>query len=268
MSGPFDLLPQFQQANPGFGTPPVSPAPGAMVTRAASLKVQPAGGKLLDYIYHDSIEWFEQLYRKLPTTGMYSASPQSPVTIEVGSFRVPQSMVFVLLDYYFDIYRFSGAVVGEFVPIENRRLSTQVTWDITLPSGRRPANMLFQIVPQDPSVASQEYAPTITGGNMRTGLTPASDFMFTQAAALQQQMAGGAALSSLPQRHHRDGLMQLNQNYVARASDTVAVKLTVRDALPIPIGFFEANICGLLLPQLVFEKYQVSGKPTPIEGGV
>ncbi len=241
-------------ANPdlGHGLPP-SPNPGAGY-RVRTVRAQQPGGELLGYLPSEGVLWFEQLYRVLPPRGMYDATPSKPLTFNMGSFRVPQSMVLVVIDYAFDIYRFSGAAASDYLPIETNRLSTQIGWDINI-DNNRPGNLSFQLAPKEQSQTQQAFTA-------RQGPTqPAQQWQFDAARASQLQAAVSAGLALMPQRHHRNGLVQLANTYVAKSSSSLNVACSIFGRVPIPIGFFEANICGMLLPQNVYAAYQETNVP-------
>jgi len=235
-----------------LGAPPPQPLPGSG-TRIQTVRAQPPGGALMGYMQSQAVLWFEQLYRKLPPEGMFGATPSRPVRFTMGAFRVPKSMVLVVQDYAFDIYRFSGAAAGDYVPIEENRLSTQIGWDIQVDSDR-PANLSFQIIPQVQSQSQPTFA-TIAPG------VPAQQWQFDEVRALQNQGPAGPALSMMPQRRHRPGLMKLSNQYVARAGQVLQVTCSVINAVPIPIAFFEAGVTGLLITQSVFDAYQTAAAP-------
>jgi len=242
-------------ANPdlGHGPLPPMPMPGAVVTRMHTVRAQQPGGELLGYLQSDGIVWFEQMYRVLPPRGMYGAIPSKPLTFTMGAFKVPQSMVLVVLDYSFDIYRFSGQGAGDFIPVEPNRLSTQVGWDIKV-DNQRPSNLRFQLLPQVQSQTQQAFPVTTPGA-------PVQPFQFDLARAQASQGPVGPALALMPQRRHRDGLLQIANQYVARSSAVLSVTCSVLNQIPIPIGFFEADICGMLLPQNVYDAYQKANVP-------
>jgi len=237
------------QANPGFklGALP-QPQPGAAITRIETVRTQQPGGALMGYMQSASIVWFEQLYRKLSPTGMFGATPNKPVTFTMGSFRVPQSMVLVIVDYSFDVYRFSGAAAADYIPVESRRLSTQIGWDI-LVDGRHQGQLSYQIIPQPQTQTQQPFANFVPG-------QPAEGWEFDQIRALQSQVPAGPALSMMPQRHHRDGLVKLANSYVAMSGSTLLVNCSILNQIPIPIAFFEADITGMLMPQTAYDAYQ------------
>lgn len=241
-------------ANPDLrGGLPARPQPGSGV-RIHTVRAQQPGGELIKYVPQEGVLWFEQLYRVLPPRGMYDATPNKPLTFGMGAVRVPKSMVLVIIDYAFDIYRFSGASADDYFPIEDRRLSTQVGWDINV-DGQRKANLDMQILPKAQSQSQQAFASP-TGINQQ-----AQQWQFDAVRASQQQVAAGPGLSLLPQRPHREGLVQLSNTYVAKSSQTLNVACSVINKIPIPIAFFEANICGVLLPQNVYAAYQEAGVP-------
>ncbi len=262
-----DPLHAIAQANPGFslaGLP--APKPGAGATRIELMRVQQAGGSMMEYTPSENVLWFEQLYRKLPPDGMFNARPNEPVTFTMGSFRVPKSMVLVIFDYSFDIYRFSGAAAGDYLPVEERRFSTQVGWDIKV-DNQRPANLNFQIIPQVQTQTQQPFA-TIAPG------VAAQAWQFDEVRALQGQGPAGPGLSMLPQRRTRGGLVQLTNPYVAKPNQTLQVTTSIINQIPIPIAFFEADIAGMLLPVSVYDAYQKAALPVgsafvpPIPGAV
>lgn len=231
------------------------PAPqlGASITRMETVRAQQPGGELMGYVPHESVTWFEQLYRVLPPNGMYNATPNKPVTVVLGSFKVPQSMVLVIIDYSFDIYRFSGASPSDFVPLETNRLSTQVGWDIKV-DDKRPSNLRFQLVPAVQSQSQQAFPVTTPG------VTPQS-FQFDLVRASALQGPAGAALAMLPQRRHRSGLVRIANTYVAKSSSVLVTSCSIFNKVPIPIGFFEADVCGMLLPQNVYDRWQAASVP-------
>jgi hypothetical protein len=236
------------------GQAPLRPMPGAGVTRIETVRAHSVGGKLLEYTQSEQLLYFEQLYRKLPVDGLYNATPNHPITFTMGSFKVLRNQVLVILDYNFDIYRFSGAAAGDYVPIENNRLSTQVGWDITV-NAQRPGALQYQIIPGVPTQSQQPYGPTAVGST-------AQDWEFELVRAAELQGPAGPALSMMPQRHHRNGLVKVANNYVVKANGDIVVSCSVFNRIPIPIAFFEANITGILMPQATYEAYQAANGPT------
>jgi hypothetical protein len=244
-----DANPDLQ---PGGGGMP-QPMPGSAVTRIELLRAQQPGGELLGYVQSQDIVYFEQLYRKLPPNGMYAATPNKPVTFTLGAFQVPKSMVLVIVDYSFDIYRFSGASASDFVPVETNRLSTQVGWDITVDQVRQ-AQLSYQIIPGVQTQNEQTFPSN-------NPLAAPQAWQFDAVRASQNQGPAGPALSLMPQRHHRPGLVKVANNYVARSTSVLRVACSIINYVPIPIGFFEANVCGILMPQNVYDSYQKAAAP-------
>lgn len=251
MSG---ALQNFIAENPhlGVGIKP-SPQPMAAVVMD-TVRAMSVGGEMLKYVQSEQLLYFEQLYRVIAPRGLYNASPNKPLTFTMGAFRVPRNQVLVVVDYSFDIYRFSGAAAGDFVPLERNRLPTQIGWDITI-NANRPGSLSYQIIPQVQTQNNQQYASG-------SPLQQAQGFDFDAIRAQQLQGPAGPALSMMPQRHHRSGLVQVNNNYVAKSNETVAVTCSVINSVPTPLAFFEANICGILFPQNVYQAYQAANVPT------
>lgn len=247
-------LKAFLDANPELGgLAPPRPVPGTG-TRVHTVRAQQPGGELMSYVPSEKILWFEQLYRVLPPDGMYQATPNRPLTINMGSVRVPKSMVLVIIDYAFDIYRFLGGGAGDFIPIETSRLSTQVGWDINI-DNNRPANLSMNLLPKQQSQTQQAFQAQV-GPNQ-----PPQQWQFDLARANQNQVAAGPGMSLLPQRHRRGGSIQLSNTYVAKSSQSLNVACSILNQIPIPIGFFEANIWGALMQQDVYDAYQQAGVP-------
>lgn len=249
-----DALRQFLDANPQLGVvPQPSPKPTAAVVMDTA-RAMNVGGELLKYVQSEQLLYFEQLYRVIAPRGLFNASPNKPLTFTMGAFRVPRSQVLVVLDYNFDIYRFSGAAAGDFVPLEDNRLPTQIGWDINI-NQSRPGSLSYQIIPQVQTQNSQQYASG-------SPLQQADNALFESIRAQQLQGPAGPALSMMPQRHHRRGLMKVSNNYVVKSNETVNVTCSVINSVPIPLAFFEANICGILFPQNVYAAYQAANVPT------
>jgi hypothetical protein len=227
-------------------------APGATPTThvVPTVRAQAPGGQALTYVQSKALLWFERVYRTLPPEGMYNATPNDPVSFTLGSYQVPQDQVLVVTDYAFDIYRFSGAAAGDFVPLEANRLSTQVGWDITISGNTRDGDVGYQIIPAPATLNRQQFADPRAIGR------PAQAWQFDLARQMANQGAVPAAASLMPQRRTRPGLMQVNNNYVANSNSTISVVCSVIRQIPIPIGFFEATICGILMPQIQFAEYQ------------
>lgn len=228
--------------------------PPTVVKIPTARTLQP-GGELLGYLQSQDLEYFERLYRVLPQPGMFSATPSKPVTFTMGAFRVPKSQVLVILDYSFDIYRFSGASPGDYIPVEPNRLSTQVMWDINVNGKRERLNTSYQVIPQQPTQSNQAFATANV-------MAPPQAWQFASVRAAQQQAPGGYGLAGMPQRRHREGLVKVSNQYVARASETLEVGCSVINGIPFPVAFFEANVFGLLISQQVYDAYQAANAPT------
>ena len=253
MVNAFDLS-RVQGSNPGLSVGPVAqPQPAATITRVQTVRAQKPGGEILGYVQSQDLLYFEQLYRIIAPNGIFNATPDKPVTFTMGSFRVPRSQVLVVVDYSFQIFRFSGASPNEYLPLESQRLSTQVSWDIKVDE-KRPGSLSYQLVPQPQTASAAQFSPP----NL---LAPPQSWEFDQQRAVEQQGPAGAALSMMPQRHYRDGLVKLNNNYVARSGQSLVVTCSVFNKVPLPVAFFEANVMGILFPQNVYDDYQAANVP-------
>jgi len=144
------LLQGFGDANPelGLGKAPPQPEPAAHFNPTTIQRVLQAGGELAARFMHPTFLPFEKLFRKFPQQGVFTATPQNNFVLELGSFRVPQQMAFALVDYRFDLYRLSGAAAGDWVPLEERRLSGQIGYDVLIADYRK-ANLTYELDPTE-----------------------------------------------------------------------------------------------------------------------
>ncbi len=264
------MLRAFQDANPGLALGGV-PGPGqsGFVPRSTlPERVLQAGGETAAQFLHPTFLPFETLFRKFPAEGVYTATPQSNFILELGSITVPPQMVLALADYRFDLYRFSGAAAGDWVPIEERRLSGYIGYDVQT-SAARSAQLLMQIQPTPPIAAQQAYERQRTAGLIAAGAEfndnmPAqignvpfppsappfnatvSDFANARAASVASP--GTSGLSTLPQRHERYGAPNLPFTLFVRERQFVQFRAIVFRPVPLPIAFFEVDATGILMP--------------------
>jgi len=245
-------------------------APAATtLTSCNTQRVNFAGGVLASYLTPEMMTPLERTWRKSPEDGIFSASPARPFTFELGSIHVPVSMAFVLLDYRFDIYRPSAVSPGDTVPLESRRLSTQVGWDLVA-SNKRQGNVEYELIPSQPSPDQSAFGSSsfVNGGIIPgTGPSRATQDQFNAAAANNAQVPAGPGLAILPQRHHREGLLQSPVPWVVRSSDTLQARCIVFNAVKIPIAFFESEIFGFLTPQNILDEMLKAVAPCAPIGG-
>ena len=177
-----NLLSAFRAANPQLGlgqAPPAGPdGNGGTIAQIGApipgwdpntvSRVVLAGGETAERFLHPTFVPFEQMYRKFPQQGVFQATPQNNFVFELGAFRVPQQMTFALVDYRFSIYRLSGAAAGDWVELEDRRLSGQVGYDV-LVSDYRKGNLLFELEPTEIQAAKEAYEPPLSPGIIAAG---------------------------------------------------------------------------------------------------
>lgn len=207
-----------------------------------------AGGNLTSQILHPSIFPFEQLYRRLPEEGMFApnVSPSNPFVFELGAFTVPAKQTLLLFDLRPDIYRFSGVDAGDYVPVEARRFSSIMGFDLTVDQ-KRTGEVAFQIDP----IAIQTETQQAFGDNNR--LHPqANSGQFAIGVANSFASAAGAGTALLPQRPERYGALDIPFTIVAQAGQTVQARCVIFRPLPTPIAFIEYDLAGVLVPQYWF----------------
>jgi hypothetical protein len=217
--------------------PKVSPQKGDTV------RVAMAGGDVLSLTLPDSTPPFEQLYRKQPAEGMFDAgvSPSNPFVFEMGAFSVPSRMTLLVYDIRADIYRFSGFDAGDTLPVDSRRFSSFLGYDITV-DGRRQGNLSFQLDPTPIVNSSQVAFASNTFGTANSAQTVAARFgQFAGASAAAQALQ--------PQRPTRYGAENLPFTLIAKSNQTVQVRCVIFRPLLSPVAFFEYSIGGLLVPE-------------------
>lgn len=224
-------------------------------TTISTIRALDPGGEMMSYLQSREIEYFERTWRILGPNGIYSATPHKPVSFTMGAYRVSQSQVLVILDYAFNIYQPSGIAAGDYVPVLPNRLPTQVMWDIKVDEKREGQNIQHQVIPQVQAQNQQAFASANVLANPQ-------QWEFDAVRAAQLQGSSGPATAGMPQRRHRDGLVKVANQYVARSSTTFNVTCSIINPISIPIAFFEANVMGILLPQNVYDAYQAANAPT------
>lgn len=204
-------------------------------------RVLQAGGAISSRVTHPSLLFFEQLWRRLPEQGIFSANLNfsNPLSIPMGTFRVPPRQTLLLFDLRPDVFTFSGADPFDWVPVANRRFSGQMGWDITI-DGQRLGNTKFELNPIA-RVAEQPQPSQLSG---RAG-TPA-EFAAARAAQFGASLGTGTALQ--PQRPERFGPRELPLTLWVNEGSTFAVSASIFRRILFPIAFFEFDLAGLLVP--------------------
>lgn len=245
-----------------------SPAEGGVMTPCTADRVMLAGGQIASYLKPESIVPFEAVFRRLPIDGIFTATPHTPCQFEMGSIHVPIDHGFVVLDTRTAIYRPSGVAAGDFVELEDNRLPTQVGWDVQA-NAQRQGNYRYELNPSPPFDKSN---PAYQSAN-NLGIIPgtaegfASPDVFAAAAATQAQAATGNALSLMPQRHHREGLLHVPAAWILHSNEDLILSCTVFRAIQIPIAFFEFEVFGFMLPDLHLYEMQKAIAPCITKSG-
>ena len=235
---------------------------GNAAADCGAIRIQMAGSWLMQLANHSTTTAFERVYRRLPQDGVFSASPARPVVTELGVFTVPISMILLILDWRFDIYRPSGAITGDVVPIEDRSLALQIGWDVVF-AAKRPANLEYQITPSVPSASKAAYTSNPNAGIIPSNgpIPPASQDEFDRIRFIQTQEPAGPGASLLPQRHRRDVQPDMPFTYIVEANQRVQFLSIAFQPIPLPIAFFEAEFSGLLLGANAFKEFMDGANP-------
>lgn len=279
MSNPYNKNPyeSFKATN-GYGvTVPRTQAPvpvqqrhspGAYVPRAPERtfdvqRVITAGGELSGQIAPESLPPFERLYRRLPDEGMFSpsVSPSRPFVFELGAFTVPQRMTLMIFNIRPDIYRFSGANSGDYVPIEERRLGSIVGFELTIGQAH-PGDVDFQISPVQIQNSSQQAFQSANQANPAANST-----QFAMAQAALNANTQGTSSMMLPQRPERFGApAPIPFTLYVSSGQTVQARCNIFRPLPLPIAFFEFDMTGLLVSDDFAKSMQLAGQAPQNKG--
>lgn len=270
--------PQRPAHAPVFGqTAPLAPGEPGMQTSLEChyTRVGLAGGFLQSLLVDKTIVPWEQLYRRLPEDSMFNAntSPSRPFSFEMGAFRVPDNETLILTNLRPDIYRFSGIDPGDYVPVEPRRFSASLGFQIVVDNVAQ-GQVSFQLDPLAITATQEQFVNVPAPGtpvapstfaeaafNFNGTLAPPPPAVFNAAQSNSFANAGGAGLSLMPQRPHRYGPLSLPFSLYATGGQTVQVRCVVFRPLTSPIAFIEYDVAGIKVPQPWFTEMMKCAKP-------
>ncbi|MDD1677765.1 MAG: hypothetical protein LUO93_01090 [Methanomicrobiales archaeon] len=206
------------------------------------------GGQLLTQLLHPAITSFERDYLALPEVGLHDpgVSQERPVQLTLGSFEVPSGQALWLMDYGFGAFRFSGTDTGSMVPVEDRRLSGVMGFDLTVDSTHK-GNVEFQLEPQDVATNQPQFQPAV----FARSAAPGSVFAVTRTNSFASTSGQGRAL--LPPRMMPFGPANGPFTIVAIEGQRVAVKAVIFNPVPFPVAGIEGRIAGFLMGKNVSE---------------
>lgn len=219
-----------QQAGPpGFGPEP--------------LVVQQPGGDILNRLQHPGFDVFERLFRVLPEQSWYSPTlnPKRPIKFEFGSFTVPSSNFFLLMDYEFTPLRQSGIDPYDFTYAEDGRFSGFMGFDITV-SGRRLSNLFYQLDPAPVAFQRSSFEPPPS-----PFARPTRQRAFNSAAANAFGSVSGEGTSLLPVRRNVQGARGLPFTLLAGPNSTVSMSCVIFRRITAPLAGIQATMSGYTL---------------------
>jgi len=271
------VLPAAQRKAMGLGAPPPSSAtPPQVVGDGQDCYLQPgqpgqqlsvgtcsaervvlAGGALTSLMVDPLITPFEQLFRALPEEGMFNpnVTPSRPFVFELGSFTPQQTMALALFDLRPDIYRFSGINAGDTVPVEARRFSSALGFDVTIDKHHNLGAYQYQL---DPAAINH-------GGSTAFRPPAGSTDLFTTPDISASQSSGvvaGVGASLQPQRPDRPGAGSIPWMLLVRSGQVVQFRCVVFHPIPHPIAWIEYDIAGIILSEKIMDAYLSCVKPT------
>lgn len=281
----------FAAANPGVALGP-APAPPAETHTAqfgsGCQRTVRAGSGFADLLLDPVFVPFEHVFRKLPQDGVYGASRQSPYQFEMGAFTVPRGMSFLLAEYHFQIFRLNGAVAGDAVPLEDRRLPLSVGYDMNTDQFRQ-GDIQVEIIPINPPATGTQAAqgvvtppvvdfqapqvtfpqqvvgatvlPSVYGapGSAAGAVAPGTSIAAEITRAYVAGVAAGSAL--LPQESQVQGPSRFPFTYKIDANQAVQLRVVVFAPVHIPLAFFEGRILGYVTPKNTMHAMLAGVKP-------
>lgn len=221
----------------------------------SAVRVQLVGGALSSAMVDPRFRPFERVYRVLPEQGMFDpgVNPSAPFFFDIGAFQVTRTMSLAIFDLRPDLYRFSGIDPGDFVPMEARRFSSCMGFDVTVDDHHSLGDIQYQLDPhQIQWTGSQAYAPSGSGLPLpEPDVTAANSFA----------SAAGAGLALQPFRSDHFGANSLPFMLLIRSGQTVRIRGVVFWPILTPIAFVEYGMAGLLIPEKIMDAYLTCAKP-------
>jgi hypothetical protein len=250
-------------APPAVAPQPINPqqscylGPGQMGREVCGgERVMLVGGALATQMLDPQFMPFEQMFRALPEEGMFDAgvSPQRPFAFEIGAFKVDRNMALCVFDLRPDVYRFSGLDPADAVPVEARRFSSCMGFDITLDQHHLVGQIQYQLDPRPIShTGTQAFNPAPGGTDLFTAVNINQSSNFGSVA--------GAGTSLLPQRPENMGAPSIPFMLLGRSNQVVQLRVVIFRPLPSPIAFIEYTMAGLLIPEIILDNYLKCMKP-------
>ena len=276
---------------PQFGAPPTRERGPEC---ASATRTVQAGGAFMDMLLHPDFVPFERTFRRLPTNGLFTATPERPVTLEIGAYTVPQNMSLLIAEYGYTIYRFNGAIPGDYLPLESGRLALSMGTDLNFMQYRK-GNIAFEIIPvpaptqnQDaftqqpsggtifpPSLQNLSFGQPSVGtiqtlynsvgvpngavpGQVQQASAPPSAFQQVR-SAVQTVGAGSALQPSRPRE--QQGPQKFPFSYIIDENNSVQTKMSFFGPVNIPVAFIEGRISGYLLGANIMQALLDGVKP-------
>ncbi len=237
-------------------------------------RILPAGGALISRLLPPSATPFERRFAIRPPVGIYTATREKPVQFTLGTFVVPKNQALALCEFRFLPYRFDGVIAGQTIPLEDRRLSLSIGYDLRVGPLGRSGNIVNQAIPGSPLAALNPAYPALqTGGTVMQGLPAAPSGLGGAtvetiygilALSGENPIAPGLApapsqpsqfvttlfgASMLPQSQDgHQGPTGMPFTYYANENDNVLLTVGAFAPVQIPLAYFEGWLMGYLLP--------------------
>ena len=197
------------------------------------------GGDALSRVLHPAFTVTEHLFRVLPEDSWFSPllNSRRPFKFQFGSFKVPKSQFFLVLDYEFSPLRQSGVDPFDFVKAESHRFGGFMGFDITV-GGRRMSDLFYQLDPAPVQLARASFGAPIG--------EPRGAAAFNIAAANSFGSPSGEGTSLLPVRPGVQGARGMPFTLIASPDSQVALSCVIFRRITAPLAAIEATMSGYL----------------------
>lgn len=273
----------------GFGPLPGGPPNLPAQAACHADRVVQAGGALASHLLPTNATPFSRLSRAVPGGGMFIASRRQPSTQVITSFIVPQGMSLALCGATIRPYVFDPLAPGDARPLEERRLSSSLGYDLTFSVGGRLGNLQAGLIPNPAAIGAQPAFPVQPASSVGFPALPRVPTNGQSSVELQtaygplvlppQQLPGipeqgqninpnqfvtaaGAGGALQPQTQDpKQGPEDMPFTYFVHESESVTLSAVAYAPIRIPLAYLEGVLVGYLMPKSNLEALMAQMRP-------
>ena len=246
-------------------------------------RIIPAGGALASHLLHPDVKPFSRVRRILSSSGLYMATKKRPYQAVVFAYTVPHETTLALCGATTRPYTFDPLAAGDAIPLENRRLSLSLGYDLTFSTAGRLGNVQAGVIPIEADIQANVAYPNIPTQSVGFAPLPsqsnngeASVFLQTVNTAygvslFEQQQTDGTPGNATPEnprqfvltaggsgvqpqdQDHKQGPEDMPFTYLVKEGESVTMSVVAFAPVRIPLAFIEAVLVGYLLPKTSLE---------------